>query len=79
MSTARGLFVNVLLEEGCTHQDGCGVCVDACPVDIFAPAQGGGPVTVQLAEEDECILCGLCVQRCPSQVVRIVKLYERGA
>lgn len=75
MAAERGLFIRVEIGEGCTAtSDGCRLCVDACPVDIFA--QADGLVAVGGATEDECTLCDLCVTRCPPQVVTIHKLYE---
>jgi NAD-dependent dihydropyrimidine dehydrogenase PreA subunit len=71
----RGLFIQVDVAQGCTHGEGCRLCIDACPVDIFAAA-AHGVVDVQPKLEDECILCGLCVDRCPPGVIRIIKLYD---
>ena len=50
---------------------------EACPVDIYAAADGG----VEVVEEnlDECILCGLCVEAAPPGKVRVVKLYSGEA
>ncbi len=50
---------------------------EACPVDIYAAAEGG----VEVIEEnlDECILCELCVRIAPPGGVRVVKLYDDGA
>jgi NAD-dependent dihydropyrimidine dehydrogenase PreA subunit len=50
---------------------------EACPVDIFAAANGG----VEIVDEnlDECILCGLCVEAAPPGKVRVIKLYDGTA
>ena len=50
---------------------------EACPVDIYAAADGG----VEVVEEnlDECILCGLCVEAAPPGKVRVLKLYDSTA
>ena len=50
---------------------------EACPVDIYAAADGG----VEIVEEnlDECILCGLCVEAAPPGKVRVLKLYSGDA
>ena len=50
---------------------------EACPVDIFAAAEGG----VQIVEEnlDECVLCGLCLDASPPGTVKVIKLYDGGA
>ena len=50
---------------------------DACPVDIFAPADGG---KLELVEKnlDECVLCRLCLDAVPG-AVKIIKLYDNDA
>jgi NAD-dependent dihydropyrimidine dehydrogenase PreA subunit len=50
---------------------------EACPVDIYAAANGG----VEVVEEnlDECILCGLCVEAAPAGKLRVLKLYDGTA
>lgn len=72
----RGLFIQVEVDDKCTHSNGCRVCVDACPVDIFSPNVSGAAVGVTGAAEDECILCNLCVDQCPQRSIQIIKLYE---
>ncbi len=49
--------------------------VEVCPVDIF-DLDGEGKARVVEENEDECVLCDLCVQAAPSGQVRVVKLYE---
>ena len=46
---------------------------EACPVDIFAAAEG---VEIVEGNLDECILCELCVRAAPPGAVRVVKLYD---
>jgi len=41
---------------------------EACPVDIFAQADGG-----------ECVLCRLCLDASPPGAVKVIKLYDNGA
>lgn len=48
---------------------------EVCPVDIF-DLDGGGKARVVEENEDECVLCDLCVQAAPPGQVRVVKLYE---
>lgn len=65
-------FLNILLDvDSCVL---CGLCVDACPVDVISlvPADtiGGEPGTsALLLDESRCIRCGLCVDRCPSRAL----------
>ncbi len=49
--------------------------VEVCPVNIFALAADGGARIVE-ENEDECVLCDLCVQAAPAGKVRVIKLYE---
>ncbi len=47
---------------------------DACPVDIFAATETG--VKVVTENEDECVLCGLCLDASPPGAVTVTKLYD---
>ena len=49
--------------------------VEVCPVNIF-DLDADGKAVVVAENEDECVLCDLCVQAAPAGRVRIVKLYE---
>ena len=49
--------------------------VEVCPVNIFAQDAEGRAVVVE-ENEDECVLCDLCVQAAPAGKVRVIKLYE---
>ncbi len=51
---------------------------EACPVDIFAVAGGGG-VEIVTKNLDECVLCGLCLAAAPDGEVSVLKLYDEGA
>ena len=43
--------------------NGCNICVDICPMDIFRPnPEKGKPPIVQYG--DECRYCGACWMRC---------------
>lgn len=67
-----GLFITVKTsEKGCPS--GCKACVEACPVDIFDLE--GGRLIVVAENEDECTLCGICLQRCPERLIELVKNY----
>jgi ferredoxin len=52
----------------------CGGCVRVCPVSIFRK-KGDAPEVVD-KNQDECILCELCLQACKPQAIAIRKLYE---
>lgn len=79
-ASARGIFVQLDVSAACTYAGGCRACIDACPVDIFAgPDPGQRPFALARPElEDECILCMLCVDRCPEGAVTLRKLYRHG-
>jgi NAD-dependent dihydropyrimidine dehydrogenase PreA subunit len=49
--------------------------VEVCPVNIFE-LDGSGKCAVVEENEDECVLCDLCVQAAPEGKVRVIKLYE---
>jgi len=51
---------------------------EACPVDIFAQADGGSLEIVQ-QNLDECVLCRLCLDASPPGAVKVIKLYDDGA
>ena len=49
---------------------------EVCPVNIFELATDGSARVVP-ENEDECVLCDLCVQASPPGGVKIIKLYEK--
>jgi len=71
----QGLFVNLQVDASlCACEPACRECVSSCPVDVFTRAEGSTAQVVP-QNEDECILCGLCVDRCPVDAVSLVKRY----
>jgi len=51
----------------------CKRCVEVCPVDIFRMADG--KLEVVADNEDECILCDMCLVQCPTKAITLRKLY----
>ena len=76
MSRAMAMFIRVEIEpKAAADAELAKKLVEVCPVNIFA--QGPDGVAQVVGEnEDECVLCDLCVQAAPPGAVRIVKLYE---
>ena len=73
-----GVFIDVEVAEDIrSDADIAKKLEEACPVDIYAAADGG----VEVVEEnlDECILCELCVKAAPPGKVRVLKLYDGKA
>ncbi|MDQ3933765.1 MAG: hypothetical protein M3340_03945 [Actinomycetota bacterium] len=73
-----GIFIDVELDDSIRGDAELAKKLeDACPVDIYAAADGG----IEVVEEnlDECILCELCVRQAPPGKLRVRKLYDGTA
>jgi NAD-dependent dihydropyrimidine dehydrogenase PreA subunit len=71
------MFVHVEIDdEAAGDRDLAKKLVEVCPVNIFAQGADGRAAIVE-ENEDECVLCDLCVQAAPQGNVRVIKLYER--
>ena len=70
------MFVHVEVDaDAAADTDLAKQLVEVCPVNIFEQDDAGKCVVVE-ENEDECVLCDLCVQAAPEGKVRVVKLYE---
>ncbi len=70
------MFVHVEIDpEAAADRDLAKQLVEVCPVNIFAQDAEGRAAVVE-ENEDECVLCDLCVQAAPAGKVRVIKLYE---
>jgi NAD-dependent dihydropyrimidine dehydrogenase PreA subunit len=49
--------------------NGCGTCVDVCPVEVFEINEGKS-VVVNL---DECLVCMACEVQCPDAAIEIIE------
>lgn len=71
-----GIFIRVEIDDKkCLGPEKCGECVRICPVNIFEVKSGN--IAVKEENEDECILCNLCLDKCKPSAISIKKLYER--
>jgi NAD-dependent dihydropyrimidine dehydrogenase PreA subunit len=78
VSDLHGIFIRVEVDERVRGDaELARKLEEACPVDIFAAADG----RVEIVDEnlDECVLCELCLDAAPAGAVRVVKLYDGGA
>ena len=49
--------------------DGCGTCVDVCPVEVFEIREGKSVAV----NPGECISCRICELECPNNAIEIVE------
>lgn len=52
--------------EKCTH---CGICVHACPLELFIMKQG--KISIRHKKMSECIDCKLCYNTCPKNAILV--------
>ena len=75
MSQQHGVFIDVeVSDEVAGNADLAQKLEEACPVDIFAAADGR--VRVVRENLDECVLCELCLDAAPAGTVTVKKLYD---
>ena len=70
-----GLFIDVEVDESIRHDAALARRLEeACPVDIYANADG----RLEVVEEnlDECVLCELCTRSAPAGTLKVKKLYD---
>ncbi len=74
MTNQMSLFIAVRVDERrCRAGQPCTACITVCPVSIFGERNGLAGIIGK--NEDECILCDLCLQRCPTDAIAIHKMY----
>ena len=49
--------------------NGCGVCIDICPCDVFRPHSETGRAEAKY--EADCWYCGACEMDCPTQAIEV--------
>jgi NAD-dependent dihydropyrimidine dehydrogenase PreA subunit len=74
----HGTFIRVEVEESArSDAELARKLEEACPVDIFAAADGRAEIVDE--NLDECVLCELCLDAAPPGAVRVVKRYDGDA
>ncbi len=75
---ADGIFIAVEVNDAVAGDAELALKLsDACPVNIFAQAEGG--VSIVEKNLDECVLCGLCLAAAPQGAVKVIKIYDNDA
>jgi len=71
-------FIPAIDKTGC---NGCGQCVNVCPVEAVALASANDPKQLKRKQamliEEHCLGCGLCARACPSNCIRMALRPER--
>jgi NAD-dependent dihydropyrimidine dehydrogenase PreA subunit len=47
-------------------------CIRIVPIEDIAGTQGEGPASALILQEDYCIRCALCIERCPTDALSMV-------
>ncbi|MBC7812933.1 MAG: hypothetical protein H7175_17385 [Burkholderiales bacterium] len=72
-----GIFIRISADENAITQDMARKLTSLCPVDIFDFDDDGQPLIIKPEQEDECILCRLCLDAAPAGSLAIHKLYKQ--
>ena len=59
--------------------NGCGLCQDFCPVNVFEMVETGGRLVPSAVRAEDCWACDTCVGQCPTGALRVVEVYEPPA
>ncbi len=55
------------LELDCGPCTGCSRCVEVCPHQVFAVAEG----KARIIDRDACMECGACAKNCAANAIRV--------
>lgn len=53
--------------------NGCGTCVEVCPVSVYELQDVGGNKKSVPVNQDACIVCRSCEVQCPTQAITVVE------
>lgn len=71
-------YLPVVTSEGC---NGCGKCVDVCPVEAMSLVSANDPIKKKkkkaVLNEDICLGCGLCVRVCNDSKINLEERKQR--
>lgn len=61
--------------------NGCGLCVDFCPVEVFdlVPGDADGSLIARATRQENCWACDTCVGQCPTGAIRVIDAPEEPA
>jgi len=55
--------------------NGCGICVNSCPMDVIRMDEKSRKAIIKYPED--CMLCGWCLDDCPQNAIHISRGYHR--
>ena len=75
--TMDSVFIDIELDEPAASDPVLAKKLEeVCTVGIFKASEGGTEIVA--GQLDECVLCYLCVDACPTGAMRIIKKYEQN-
>jgi NAD-dependent dihydropyrimidine dehydrogenase PreA subunit len=57
--------------------NGCGICVDTCPIDVIRMDEETNKAVIKYAED--CAVCNFCANDCPQHAIYITPGRENPA
>jgi NAD-dependent dihydropyrimidine dehydrogenase PreA subunit len=55
--------------------NGCGICVNSCPMDVLRMDEESQKTIIKYPED--CMLCGFCIEYCPEKAIHISRGYYK--